>query len=163
MQPRLRRMQPTRAARLHRFAFIAALFGVAFYACGREVTAPSGNGVRYARGLSFNPVFPAAFQAAGAGTGLVAFTHVHIVLRHGDGTTALDTVVDFPAGSDAITLTLSVPLSASAPANGEQLSLDLDYINAAGVIVFHGGPVSVLATPTVVGQAPPPAITIPVT
>ncbi len=60
-----------------------------------------------ARGLSFSPVFPAAFQAASGSAGAVVdFNRVRVVLHHADGTVALDTVVAFPEGADAITVSL---------------------------------------------------------
>lgn len=85
-----------------------------------------------------------------------------MVLHHSDGTVALDTVIDFPAGTDSETVSLDVKLLPSAPASGEPLSLNLAYINAAGDTVFKGGPVGVTAAPAGSGPPPPP-VTIPVT
>ncbi|MEA3245168.1 MAG: hypothetical protein U9Q74_03320, partial [Gemmatimonadota bacterium] len=96
------------------------------------------------QGIAFSTEFPAAlpaFQAAG-GSG-VDFTRVRIVLNNPDGSVALDTVVDFPAGATELQLTLSVPLPASAPSTGLPLALNLKYVNAAGDTVFRGGPVTV--------------------
>jgi hypothetical protein len=42
------------------------------------------------------------------------------------------------------------------------LTLTLDYVNADGVTVFHGGPVTVTAVPTGTGQEPPPPFQVPV-
>jgi alpha-tubulin suppressor-like RCC1 family protein len=147
---------------LVRLALLGFAFGIALLSCGRDVTSP-GAAVRVAHGLSFNTQFPPAFQAAGAGAlSVVAFNRVHVVLHHSDGTVALDTVITFPADSSLITLSLTVPLLASAPTGGEPMSLTLGYINAAGDTVFKGGPVGVTATPVVSGQPPPPPVTIPV-
>jgi Bacterial Ig-like domain (group 1) len=154
---------PPKHVPLRRLALQCIAFGIALLSCGRDVTGP-GSSARYARGITFNPVFPPAFQAVGGtGSGVVEFNRVHIVLDHDDGTVALDTVVNFPADSTSLTLSLTVQLLADAPASGEPLSLNLGYINAAGDTVFKGGPVTVTATPSVVGGAPPAPVSIPVT
>lgn len=121
--------------------------------------------MQFSQGLSWISEFPAGlplFQAAG-GSG-VDFTTVRIVLNNPDGTIALDTVVNFPAGATDMELTLSVPLPASAPATGQPLALNLEYKNAAGVVVFRGGPVTVNAVPRPASGAAPPAapVTIPI-
>ena len=135
---------------------------MALLSCGRDVTGPNAV-ARYARGISWRTEFPPAYQLAGGdASGVVDFNRVHVVLHHGDGTVALDTVIDFPAGADSVPVTLDVKLLPSAPASGEPLSLNLGYINAAGDTVFKGGPVGVTATPSSPGSAPPPAVTIPV-
>lgn len=134
--------------------------------CGRDVTSPLADGdqgVRYARGLSFAPSFPAAFSRAGsAAGGLVPFTSVKVTLRHSDGTIALDTLIAFPSDADSVQVSLSVKLLASAPASGEPMTLALNYINAGGTIVFSGGPVNITATPAVLGQTVTPPIIVPV-
>ena len=131
--------------------------------CGREATGPGAAGARFARPISFRPVFPPILeQVGGAGSGVVAFTKVHIVLHRADGTVALDTVVNFPPGADSITVGLDVKLAPDAPATGELLSMNLGYVNAAGDTVFRGGPVTVDATPAVPGRPPPPPVQIPV-
>ena len=58
-----------------------------------------------------------AFEGAGltSGTRGVKGAIERITLRREDGTIALDTVVSFPAGADSLTLSLIVPLAASAP------------------------------------------------
>lgn len=142
-----------------------ALAGAALIAtvwsCGREVTGPGTAPVRDVRGLSFNTAFPTAYQQA-AGAGLVSFTTVHIVLHHADGSMALDTVVAYPTGADSLTLTLSVPLLASAPVGGEPMALTLGYLNAAGETVFRGGPVTVTVAPRTFGSPAPAPVTVPV-
>ena len=150
--------------RLPRFTGLTAIAAlVALLAsatnCGQEVTSPSATGlsVRYARGLSFAPVFPAGYSAA-----QVPFTTVRVVLNHSDGTVALDTLIAFPPSADSVAVSLSVRLLASAPPTGEPMSLSLNYIDAAGVTVFKGGPVTINAVPTALGQAAPPPVTIPV-
>ncbi len=146
----------TQSEPLRRLAVLAGALLIAVLSCGREVTAPMENGVRWARGLSFNAVFPTVYQqAGGSGTG-IEFERVRIVLRRADGRIALDTTVLFPVGVNELTMSLSVPLSSGTPASGELLSLALDYVNAANEVVFAGGPVTITATPTVPGQAPPP-------
>ena len=157
-------MTPTsqRSSPLTRLALLGIAFGLAILSCGRDVTSPGG-AARVARGLSWQAQFPPAYQLAGSGaSGVVDFNRVHVVLHHSDGSVALDTVVDFPPGDDALTVTLDVKLLANAPASGEPLSLNLGYINAAGDTVFKGGPVGVTATPSSPGSPPPPAVTIPV-
>ena len=156
----------TPSAPLRRLALLATAFVLAILSCGREPTGPGARGgpaVRYARGLSFHPVFPPAYQAAGgSSSGIVEFNRVRIVLRRADGTIALDTVVNFPPDSTSILVSLTVPLSASAPATGEPLSMNLGYVNAAGDTVFRGGPVTVNAVPAVPGQPAPPPVEVPV-
>lgn len=140
---------------------------MAMASCGREPSAPAVSGtpgVVRSQGIAFLTQFPAAlplFQAAG---GAVEFTKVRILLNNPDGSVALDTVVTFPAGATELQLTLTVPLPASAPASGVPLGLNLDYQNASGVTVFHGGPVTVTAVPTRAGSGPPPPsqVTIPI-
>jgi hypothetical protein len=116
--------------------------------------------------------FPAGYdrwraqaQTAPGGAGdIVSFTRVRVVLRNPDGTVALDTVVNFPAGATELQVTLSVPIPASAPPSGVPMTLNLRYVNAAGDTVFSGGPVTVNVTPTTPGGGPPPPanVTIPV-
>ncbi|MFI5310392.1 MAG: beta strand repeat-containing protein, partial [Gemmatimonadales bacterium] len=157
---------PLRRSPLRRLALIGAAFTLAVLSCGREPTAPGGRVVRYARGLSFRPVFPTDGQAldqAGGSGSAVDFNRVHVVLHHSDGTVALDTTVNFPAGSDAVTMTFTVPLLAGAPEAGEPMTLNLGYLNAAGVVVYSGGPTSILATPATPGSPGPPPVSIPVT
>lgn len=144
----------------YRLAALLPLFGAAILlSCGREVTAPAAGILRFARGLSFNTVFPSVLQQSNA-TSLVPFTKVRVVLRRADGSVALDTLVNFPSGSDSVTLSLTVPLASTAPASGEPLSLNLGYINAAGDTVFKGGPVAVTATPAVAGAPAPPPVEV---
>lgn len=151
-----------------RVAVGVVALGLSALSCGREPAAPvtDGTSVRFSHALHWKPVFPAAyqlFQASGGGA-IVEFTKVRIVLNNPDGSIAIDTVVSFPAGSTELTLTLSVPLPASAPATGQPLALNLDYQNAAGETVFHGGPVTVNAVPKTPGGGPPPPapVTIPI-
>ena len=153
---------PARAVTVRRLALLASSLLLVVLSCGREVTAPPDGAVQWARGLSFNAVFPALYQqVAGGGTG-INFERVRIVLRRADGRIALDTTVLFPVGVDEMPLSLSIPLAAGTPAGGESVSLSLDYVNAANEVVFQGGPVTVTATPSVPGQAPPPPAQIPV-
>ena len=130
--------------------------------CGRDqstgpLRAPGG----IARGLSFNAVFPAMSNMA-AFASFVDFDRVRVRLHHTDGAVALDTMVTFPAGADAITLSFDVILAAGAPAAGELMTLDLSYVNAKGDTVFRGGPVQLRAVASVEGVPPPPPVSIPV-
>src|ERR1035437_1377211 len=149
-------------APLVRLALLGFAFGIALLSCGRDVTSPGAN-VRYARGIAWRTEFPPAYQQSGSGaSGVVRFNRVRVVLHHSEGTIALDTIIDFPAGADSLPVTLQVKLLPSAPSTGELLSLNLYYINAADDTVFEGGPVGVTATPSSPGSAPPAAVTIPV-
>lgn len=88
---------------------------------------------------------------------------VRIVLTNPDGSIALDRLVDFPPGQSELPVTLDVLLPASTPASGAPMTLTLDYIDADGVVVFHGGPVTILAVPKTTDGAPPPSpVTIPI-
>lgn len=135
--------------------------------CGRDVTSPLADGeqsARYARGISFKAVFPAAYDAAaGSAPGLVAFANVRVTLRHSDGTIALDTLIAFPSDADSVQVSLSVKLLASAPASGEPMTLTLSYLTSSGGVVFTGGPVTVNATPAILGQVTAPPVVVPVT
>jgi hypothetical protein len=154
---------PARSAPLRRIAILGVLFVAAIMSCGKDVTGPLGAAARYARGFSWSPIFPPAFQlAGGSASGVVQFNRVHVVLHHDDGSVALDTVVDFPAGADSLTLSLTVKLLDNAPASGEPMSLNLGYINAAGDTVFKGGPISITAAPPPAGGGSNPPVQVPV-
>lgn len=141
---------------------MAAVFAVlvVLVSCVNEPTAPR-DGARYASGLRFNAIFPALLQMSGAAD-LVPFDRVHVLLHHSDGTVALDTTIVFPADKDTVALDLTVRLLPGTPVTGEIMTLDLAYLNAAGQVVFRGGPVSITAIPTLPGQSPAPPVTIPV-
>lgn len=156
------RILRTQSESLRRLVLLASALLLVVLSCGRDVTAPVESGVRWARGLSFNAVFPTVYQQAGGSGSGIAFERVRIVLRRADGRIALDTTVLFPVGVDELPLSLTVALASGAPSSGELLSLSLDYVNAANEVVFSGGPVTITATPTVPGQAPPPPAQIPV-
>lgn len=146
---------PRISAPFRRLLLFGAALGLATLSCSRDLTGPRSSAVRVARGLSFQTMFPSALRSAvGAVANVVPFNRVHIVFTHSDGTVALDTVVNFPAGADSLVLSLTVDLLPNAPATGEPMALSLDYLNAAGDIVFHGGPVTVLAAPGVQSTAP---------
>ena len=153
--------EPTRQSPLRRIALLGVLFVAAVVSCGKDVTGPLGSAARYVRGLAFNPIFPPAFQVSGA-SGVVQFNRVHVVLHHNDGTIALDTTIDFPVGTDSLTLDLTVKLLDNAPTTGEPMSLNLGYLNAAGDVVFSGGPVSVTAAPPSAPGVPNPPVQVPV-
>lgn len=113
------------------------------------------------KSIAFTPQFPSvlpAFQAAG-GAG-VAFNRVRIVLARTDRAVALDTTVTFPDSATEMQLTLPVPLPGNAPNAGYPLVLNLEYVNAEGVVVFRGGPVTVTAFPITSDSTPPPPSTV---
>ena len=143
-------------------ALMVATAIAAVASCGREPTESASGAVRWAHGLSINTVFPTSLQRTNQASSVVAFDRVHIVLHRLNGSVALDTTVTFPAGTDQVTLSLSVKLAASAPSSGEPMTLDLEYVNLSGVTVFSGGPVTVTAVPTVPGQPAPAPINVPV-
>lgn len=82
----------------------------------------------------------------GGGT-VVPFEKVRVVLRRSDGTTAKDTLVDFPSTADSVALSLLVPLPIDTPEEGLPLSLTMAYVNAVGDTVFRGGPSALIAAP----------------
>ena len=151
------RLLPRKLAVLLGFAI-----GASALSCGRDVTGPKGgSGLRAA--FAFAPIFPSILTQTNSGGGsLVAFNRVRVVLRRTDGAVALDTTVDFPPGATEITVALDVRLAASAPASGEPLEISLGYLNAAGEVVFRGGPATVNAIQQVAGQGPPTPVEIPV-
>ena len=145
---------------LRRLALVGVAMLVVLLNCGREPTAPQDAPIRIARDLSFRTVFPEMAKLTGAAAQLVSFVSVHIVLNRLDGTVAVDTTINFPADSNSVTVALNVRLSAGAPATGEPLMLEMSYVNAAGVTVFHAGPIQILAVPSIAGQPAPPPITV---
>ena len=154
---------PSGQSPLRRLALLGLLFVAAILSCGKDVTGPLSAAGRFVRGLSWEPIFPAAFHAAGgAGSGVVQFNRVHVVLHHSDGTVALDTTIDFPPDDDSLTVNLTVKLLDNAPPSGEPMTLNLGYLNAAGDTVFKGGPVSITAAPPPAGGGSNPPIKVPV-
>ncbi len=157
----MRRTSPVR-----QLAIAASLLIAVLVACGREITGPVSEPVnvfkRFAA-FAFESKVESAIPVPALRAALqqVAFERVRITLRRDDGSIALDTVVLFPAGATEMTLTLNVPLPASAPASGVPLSLNLGYINAAGDTVFKGGPLPVTVTPGT-GGTPPAPVQVPV-
>ncbi|HVZ47845.1 MAG TPA: hypothetical protein VG916_03605, partial [Gemmatimonadaceae bacterium] len=150
---------------LRRILLAGSALALSVLSCGREPTAPGGNGdVVRSQALAFITEFPSGlpvFEAAG-GSG-VAFTKVHVFLTNPDGSVALDKFIDFPADKTDLTVTLDVLLPANSPTSGVPLTLNLDYVNADGVTVFHGGPATVTAVPkTADGPPPPSPVTIPI-
>ncbi|MDH5234269.1 MAG: Ig-like domain-containing protein, partial [Gemmatimonadota bacterium] len=126
--------------------------------CGRDITGPGGVG-RVAA-IALDPQFESvrllgSGEVLGIGS-VVPFQKVRVVLRRADGSVAVDTLVDFPPGQDAITLKFTVQLDPAAPSTGEPLSATMKYINAAGDTVFAGGPVTVVAKAATANNPPPP-------
>jgi hypothetical protein len=146
---------------MRRLAVLGLVCVAAVLSCGKDVTGPLGAAGRYARDISWNAIFPPAFQAVGGtSSGVVQISTVHVVLLHTDGTVALDTTIDFPADSTSLTLSLTVKLLNSAPATGEPMSLDLGYLDAAGNTVFMGGPVAITAAPPPAGGGGNPPVQV---
>lgn len=151
---------PRRTSTFRSRVLLGAALVAVILSCGREVTGPAPAAQHALPGFSWIPVFPPAFDLAG-GTGVVAFTRVHVVLHRTSGAVALDTVINFPSGADSLTLSLTVRLLENAPVSGEPMSLNLGYINAAGDTVFRGGPVSVTASPPPPGGGTNPPVQVP--
>ena len=131
--------------------------------CGREASlAPGPDGVTLARHarLSFEPVFPRIAGGARLAD-VVQFEKVHVVLHRADGTVALDTTVLFPVGADSVVLAADVQLASRTGNTGEVFKAELGYLNAAGDVVFKGGPVDLTVVPKGSNTTPPP-IQIPV-
>jgi hypothetical protein len=112
-------------------------------------------------GFSFFTEFPPMFQESGAGA-FVPFDRVRVVLRRQDGSIAIDTVINFPAGQSEVSVSLNIPLGVDAPSTGEPLALSLKYVNTRGDTVFSGGPSTVLARPNTPGSTAPAPVTVPV-
>lgn len=127
---------------------LAVVLASLLVSCGREAPAPTGDGVTLARHgmLAFEPVFPRLPGGASL-SDVVEFEKVRVVLHRADGSVALDTTVFFPVGVDSVVLATTVPLSPSAGNSGENFKLDLGYMNAAGEVVFKGGPVDLTVVP----------------
>ena len=148
-------MSTSRAPR--RAAALAVFLTSLLVSCGREAPAPTGDGVTLARHgmLSFEPVFPRLPGGASL-SDVVEFEKVRVVLHRADGSVALDTTVFFPVGVDSVVLATTVPLSPSAGNSGENFKLDLGYMNAAGEVVFKGGPVDLTVVPKGSSNQPAP-------
>ncbi len=146
------------ASRLAPIAFVA-LSSLGIYACS-ESTAP-GIGEGHFVDVTVNPVFQtdAARQA-------VAIRKVHGIVHRSNGTLALDTLMDYAAAASQGTSRLDLPaltstptirfhveLASSSPTAGEDFTVELELLDAAGNVVFRGGPVTVHAA---VGETPPP-------
>ncbi|MFA6165657.1 MAG: hypothetical protein WC700_03505 [Gemmatimonadaceae bacterium] len=154
------------ASPVRRLAIAAGLLIAVLVACGREVTGPVSapvNVFKRTGAFAFESKYETAIPANALHAALqqVAFERVRITLRREDGTIALDTVVLFPVGATEMTLTLNVPLPASAPSTGVPFSLNLGYINAAGETVFQGGPLPVNVLPST-GGTPPAPVQVPI-
>ncbi len=148
---------------LARGVLLASLVGLVLTSCGREVTAPGGESLRLARGVSFLAQFPPAFANLQSVSSLVPFARVRVVFRHADGSVALDTVVDFSSsGPDQVSVSFMLHLSPTAPPSGEPMALTLDYQNAAGETVFHGGPTPLVVVPSLPGSPAPTPVQVPV-
>ena len=152
-----------RALRLRAASVVALLLFASVLSCGREVTGPGGRG-RLAE-VALNPVF-GTLRLAGSGearsvASVVTFTRVRVVLVRVSGDTAVDRVVEFPADSTSVRLSVTVALGTGATSDGEPFAATLKYVNAAGDTVFTGGPVTVTAVPGGSGgNAPPPEIPV---
>jgi uncharacterized protein YjdB len=147
-------------ALVRRFALGTTALFVSFFvllSCVGEPTAPQRNTERFARGLTFNPVFPQGLSLFNAAD--FTFDRVHVVLRHLDGSVALDTTVAFPANATEVSITLDVRLLPGTPVTGERLMLEVQYLNVQQEI-FRGG-VEIVATPTVPGAPAPPPVSVP--
>ncbi|MBI5601414.1 MAG: hypothetical protein HY944_07590, partial [Gemmatimonadetes bacterium] len=140
-----------------RAAALAVFLTTLLVSCGREAPVPTGDGVTLSRRgmLSFEPVFPRLPGGASL-SDVVAFEKVRVVLHRADGSVALDTTVFFPVGVDSVVLATSVPLSPSTGSGGENFKLDLGYMNAAGQVVFKGGPVDLTVVPKGSSNQPAP-------
>ncbi|MEY4609438.1 MAG: hypothetical protein RL625_1655, partial [Gemmatimonadota bacterium] len=130
--------------------------------CGREITGPAERGI--AGSVALRPTFSklrlSGQSAPVSVSGLVDFVRVRIVLLRANVDTAVNRVVEFPADSQSISLTIPVALSSNAPADGETFNASLRFVNAAGDTVFKGGPIAVQARPLGAAPAEPPAIPI---
>jgi hypothetical protein len=140
----------------------ALALALSLLSCGREVTGPGGG--RMAGAVQLRPVFRALQVSERLGpvqvNGLVEFVRVRVVLLRANGDTALTRVVEFPADSQSIALTLPVVLSANAGSEGETLDASLRFVNAAGDTVFRGGPIAVQARVSGAPTTTPPEIPV---
>ncbi|MDQ8155198.1 MAG: hypothetical protein P3B98_11115, partial [Gemmatimonadota bacterium] len=142
---------------------VAGLLGVlalSLLSCGREVTGPGGVSAFRRAMFQVDPRFPTLANGVSAESS-VPFERVRVTLRNPDGTIAKDTVVTFPPGADAVSLSLTIALPANAPNSGVPLSVSMGYVNAAGDTVFKGGPFSVNVTPQIAGAPAPPPVQVP--
>ena len=147
--------------RARRAVAVAGVLGLSLLSCGREPTGP-GAGLRLATGLSFIAEFPGPLASIASGAGsVVPFDRVRVVFHRMDNAVALDSLVPFPSNADSVALSLSVPLSSSAPSTGEPMTLSLAYVNASGDTVFRGGPVPVVAQVRAAGSPPPEPASVP--
>ncbi len=129
------------------------LVGLTLLSCLGEITGPDG-GIRQAA-FALAPNFPSAFAVDGSGS-VVPFTRVRVTADFGSENLA--TVVrDFPVDQPALELSLRIALPAGTTSAGIDLTLNMQYINAAGDTVFRAGPQVVRVVPDE-GRAPVPIV-----
>lgn len=145
-----------------RAAVLALTLFASLLSCGREITGPGGPGALAQ--LNFAPSYGSMIDEVNgvmhSVAGLVPFTQVRIELRRVDNSVAAVRLVDFPAASTEMSLSIEVRLGNAATSEGEVLTAFIKYINAAGDTVFSGGPVSVVAQARTNSQDPPVEIPI---
>ena len=102
---------------------------------------------------------PARFQLApyfrdDIPPGVIPVGSVRIVLtRPGPPpVVALDTTITVPSGATELDLNLTVPVFTAA----DTFSATIDMLSPGGVVVFHGGPITVVGYPNQGSGAPPP-------
>ena len=119
---------------------------LALVSCFGDSTGPAQ---RRPAGVAFRPVFDVRASA------VVDFERVRVTLARvaTEGQLALDTTIDFPAGADSVRLPLTVQLAPGA--TSEPFDLMLEMLNAAGDVVFRGGPTRVTVTTGILSGAAP--------
>ena len=150
MRPSLCFARPSLSTGLARSILVVGALSA--LSCGREVTAPEES-ARVSRAISIRPTFRTAPGHAEVSSG-VEFSHLRLTLSQLDGRLVHERVVDFPAASDTLRLSVTVPLSPSAPAAGEQMALRIRFITTAGDTVFRSGPDTILVEPARAGVPP---------
>jgi hypothetical protein len=152
-------------SRVAPLAFVALAF-VGAYAC-KDSTGPDTGQTRKVT-LTVVPVYP-----TDAAKQVVQFDKYRVVVRHADNSVALDTLISASAvaagraiggggnggagtvsaedagavGATQGAITVVVPLSPPAPATGEDFTVDIDMLDAAGRVVLDGNPTAVHGNP----------------
>lgn len=142
-----------------RVIFLTAAFVLSSLSCGREVTGPE-NGSLPGRtrlgALALAPSMPTLVSALDGAGSVVAFERVRVRLTREDGGIAVDTLVDFPANAESVSLSLLVPLPIGATGDGTPFILTMAYVNAPGDTVFRAGPTTVRVVPLGTGGGSQP-------
>ncbi|HYV97026.1 MAG TPA: hypothetical protein VE967_06205 [Gemmatimonadaceae bacterium] len=160
-------MQATRARwkqghgfALVRHALLLSAAVVVTATCGDNSIVGSRAGVHRSRPIALSPVFSGNLALVGQSG--VAFNRVRVIVERANHTIAFDKIFEFPANADELPLSLDIPLSDNSGADGEAMTLTMQYLDDANTVVFVGGPINVQVVPANSSTEPPPPVEVPI-